>query len=551
MSKKKGERDSSIITEGLERVEKIQCSHDDPSVDIVLDTLKKGKQALVFVNTKPRAEKSAEELSKVVVLREDEKEYFSALSKSVLDALDKPTTQCERLARCVKSGIAFHHAGLAQKQRELIEDSFREGRIKVICCTPTLAYGLDLPAFRVIVKDLKRFGSRGIDWIPTLEIQQMFGRAGRPSYDKEGEAICIAKEIIEGKEISRRFISGEPEEIYSKLAVEPVLRTYILSLISSGFVDSRDSILAFFKKTFWAHQFQSTESLYATIDKMLALLREWEFIILPKGELSDDFVSADEIKNNSGADLTIFATPVGKRVAELYLDPMTAHHIIECLNASRKKLHSDFSFLQMVCHTLEMYPLLNVKTKEYEDVETFLLEKNSLLLEDEPESYALDYDEFLNSIKTAMLFCDWMDEKDEDFLLEKYNVRPGELSVKKGISDWLLYSAEELSMLLSMRELKPELERIRIRINYGAKEELLPLLRLKGIGKIRARLLFSNKIKDLGDVKKADLAILSQLIGKALAVDVKSQLGENVSEEDVKVKENKRKGQINLGDFSK
>ncbi|MCX6710873.1 MAG: hypothetical protein NTZ02_02170, partial [Candidatus Woesearchaeota archaeon] len=104
--------------------------------------------------------------------------------------------------------------------------------------------------------------------------------------------------------------------------------------------------------------------------------------------------------------------------------------------------------------------------------------------------------------------------------------------------------------LLGMRKTRPELEKLRICIDYGAKEELLPLLRLKGIGRIRARILYNNRIRDLGDVKKAELLTLSQLIGKTLALDIKSQLGEELSEEKVKVRENKRKGQINLEDFS-
>jgi helicase len=547
MPKKRKGADNSGAAEVPERIEEIECGNNDPSINIVLDTFKKGKQVLVFVNTKPRAEKAAEEISRAAVLKEDEKEYFGSLSKSVLCALDKPTKQCERLALCIKNGIAFHHAGLIQKQRELIEESFRCGKLKAICCTPTLAYGLDLPAFRVVVKDLKRFGNRGMDWIPTLEVQQMFGRAGRPSYDSEGEAICIAKDSADAREIKKRFISGKPEDIYSKLAVEPVLRTYILSLISSGFVNDRKSIISFFNKTFWAHQFQSTETLSATIAKMLLLLSEWNFISLPEKNTSFDFVSADKV--SEGASGIISATRAGKRVAELYLDPLTAHKIIECLMAAGKKKCSELSYVQMICNTLEMYPLLNVKSRESEDVEEFLLEKRHLILEKEPEQYDYEYDDFLKSVKTSMLFLDWIDEKDEEFLFEKYDVRPGELAVKKSRADWLLYSAAEIAEILGMRKEISELAKIRIRMDYGAKEELLPLLKLKGIGRVRARALFSNRIKDLGDVKACDLTTLSQIVGKAVALDIKSQLGEKLSPEEVKVKENKRKGQINLADF--
>ena len=61
--------------------------------------------------------------------------------------------------------------------------------------------------------------------------------------------------------------------------------------------------------------------------------------------------------------------------------------------------------------------------------------------------------------------------------------------------------------------------------------------------------MFNNKIKDISDVKKIDLTTLSQLIGKNIALDVKKQVGQDLSDEKVIVKENKRKGQINLGDY--
>ncbi len=534
----------AILKKNIERIELIQNIEDDVTINMVLDTLKKKKQALVFVNTKQRAEKTAEEIAKKVGIDASEKEKLNSLSEEILNALSKPTKQCERLAFCVKKSIAFHHAGLAQKQREAIEDSFRKGIIKIICCTPTLAYGVDLPAFRVIVKDLKRFGYRGTDWIPVLEVQQMFGRAGRPNYDNEGQAICIARTAGEERGIYKKYIKGKPEEIYSKLAVEPVLRTYLLSLIATGFVNSRKTIFSFFKKTFWAYQFHNMQMLNATINKMLALLKEWDFIT----EKKEDFVSADSLESSDAE--FIEATLLGKRVAELYIDPLTAHEIIDCLKNALRKPASELSFLQMICNTLEMYPLLNVRTKEYEEIEETLLEKQELFLQEEPKLYDAEYDEFLKSIKTALMFMDWIDEKSEEYILEKYNVRPGELAIKKNIADWLLYSAEELARILKFRKLINEIAKLRIRVDYGAKEELLPLLRLEQVGRVRARILYNNRIRDIGDVKKADMTTLSQLLGHKIALEVKKQVGQEFSEEKVKVKEHKRKGQVNIKDFS-
>jgi len=362
------------------RIVKIR-DEGDPLLNITLDTIRRGKQALIFLNTKQRAEKAAEDLSKHIILNAEEKKKLEELSQKAFSALETPTEQCRKLASAIRQGVAFHHSGLVQEQRELIEENFRSGLIKIICCTPTLAYGLDLPAFRVIVRDLKRFGTRGMDWIPVLEVQQMFGRAGRPSYDSEGEAICIADNEAQEDLIRKRYIHGVPEEIYSKLAVEPVLRTYILSLISAGIVSSRESILSFFTRTFWAHQFRDTNTLYGIIENMLDQLREWGFVEWGHNvkETTEAFVSADELENKRES--SIMATRLGQRVSQLYIDPLTAYELINSFQIAEKKEHDTFAVLQRISNTLEMRPLLNVRVKEYEEIEDFLMEHEHLLIQ--------------------------------------------------------------------------------------------------------------------------------------------------------------------------
>ena len=506
---------------------------DNDVLNIALDTIKIGKQALVFVNTKRSAEKTAEDIAKKIKTGSLE---LRNLSEDVLKVLSRPTKQCERLAFCIRKGIAFHHAGLTQKQKELIEDNFREGRVKIICATPTLAMGVDLPAFRVIIKDLRRYGPRGLAYIPVLEYLQQAGRAGRPKFDSFGEAIAIAKTEAEKDQICEMYILGEPEEIYSKLAVEPVLRTYLLSLIATNFTKSKKEIMEFFNKTFWAFQFSDMDKLEGIIMKMLDLLAEWELII----KEGDDFKRADELD-----DFKVKATIVGKRVAELYIDPLTAYFFICCLREASNKKLSDFSFLQMISHTLEMRPLLRLRVKEYDKVQEQLVAESDFLLEKEPSMYEPEYEEFLNSVKTGMMFHDWVSEKDEEFLLEEYNVRPGELRAKQDTANWLLHSSEELSRLLQFKSLIKEIVKLRLRMRYGVKEELLPLLRLEQIGRVRARKLHRNKIKDIADVKKVKLEILEQILGKKTALAVKKQVGEEVEV----VRENKRKGQISLKDY--
>ncbi|MBI2658268.1 hypothetical protein HYX08_06275 [Candidatus Woesearchaeota archaeon] len=506
---------------------------DSGVLNIALDTLKIGKQALIFANTKKSAEKTAEEISKKL---KTESGILRELSEKALNVLPRPTKQCERLALCMKKGIAFHHAGLTQKQKEIIEDNFRGGSIKIICCTPTLAYGVDLPAYRAVIKDLKRYTMHGLSWIPVLDYMQMSGRAGRPNYDKEGQSIAIALVKAEKEKIEEKYVNGAPEEIYSKLAVEPVLRTYVLSLIAANFTSTKKQLFEFFDRTFYAHQFKDLRRLHATIAKVLDLLEDWEFIM----RSGNDFSGANELDEEK-----LKTTLIGKRVAELYIDPLTAYFMITCLrNASDKKVNA-FSFLQMVSHTLEIRPMLKVGIREYDKMQESMLGVGEFLLESEPSMYEPEYEDFLNSVKTALMLDSWISEQDEEFLLEQYNIRPGEIRVKLEIADWLLYASEEICKIMHYQSLIREIIKLRLRLKYGVKEELLPLVRLENIGRARARTLFRNRIKDIKDIRNADLSTLTQLVGEKTALGIKKQLGQ----EQLEVPENKRKGQISLKDW--
>lgn len=549
----------------------------EPLHKLALETIEKNKQAIIFAPSRISAEKTADDLAKLI------DGNFPELEKKILKAASTPTKQCRKLSHSIRKGIAFHHAGLLQKQKDLIEEEFKKGKIKIICATPTLAAGLSLPVFRVIIKSLKRYsGQRGMDWIPVLEYLQMAGRAGRPEYESFGEAICLARDEAEKEEIYEKYVCGEPEEIYSKLAVEPVLRTYLLSLISSGVIYDETTMKEFFAHTFWAQQFQDLQKLGSITERMLSLLQEWGFVKISgeeryeetdreKGrEIKTDFVAASSLRKNKerGTGPKLNPTALGKRISELYLDPLTAKHLLNCLQNfnSAKNIENKqgikpeikqekaseinsgkntFSLLQMICHTLELRPLLRVKIREQEFIQEELTKRCHSLLEEEPDVYDLDYDEFLGSFKTALFFEAWIDEKDEDYLMEKFDIRPGEIRVKLEVADWLLYAAEELAALSNHKSAIKEIRKLRIRVKHGTKEELLPLLKLKGVGRIRARKLYASGCKDLGDLKKADLTSLAQLLGKAIAEDIKKQVGEEIKE----IASGKRKGQLSITKF--
>lgn len=502
----------------MNQILKIEKKYADSVTNLALDTLKNNKQALIFVNTKRSAEKCAEEISKK--LKQPNNELLE-LSVNSLKAVQKPTKQCRRLSTCLEKGIAFHHASLHSKQKDLIESNFRKGNIKIICCTPTLAAGLDLPAFRAIIRDVKRYTGRGMQNIPVLEYLQMSGRAGRPSYDKYGEAILVSSSDSQKNNLMEEYVNGEPEDIYSKLAVEPVLRTYLLSLISTKVIQTKDQILNFFEKTFWAFQFKDMHKLEKTIIRMLKLLESWEFIQFTDNKFR--------------------ATLLGKRIAELYIDPLTASEFVQALNKADENI-KHIALLQLVSNTLEMRPLLRVKLKEYDDFQEELTKYENYFLSEEPSMFDAEYDFYLNSVKTCFMLNDWIEEKDDDFLMENYDAGPGIVRIKIETANWLLYALYEIARIQQRQNILKDIIKLKFRLKYGAKEELLSLLRLKNIGRVRARKLFRANLKNISDVKNAKPEVLTRIIGsKKLAEELLNQTG-------AKIEKNNNKRQ--LSDFS-
>ena len=111
----------------------------------------------------------------------------------------------------------------------------RQGYIKILSATPTLAAGVNLPARTVVIGNYKRFmPGYGMQPIKVMEYKQMSGRAGRPQYDAEGTALLIASSDDEQEYLMKDYILGKPERIDSRLAQESALRGHTLAAGTPG-----------------------------------------------------------------------------------------------------------------------------------------------------------------------------------------------------------------------------------------------------------------------------------------------------------------------------
>jgi len=494
--------------------QEIRADGDDLT-GLVTDIIGSGGQALIFVSTRRSSEALAKSLANVLRPRLDEKlrEHLAKVAETISREQEEPTSMAARLAKCVEGGAAFHNAGLTNAQRALVEREFKRGRILCIVATPTLAAGINLPARRVIIRDLNRFDvNLGLSPIPVLEIKQMCGRAGRPKYDTYGEAILFAKDLDEVDELMQEYFLSEPEAIESKLGSEPALRMHVLASVATGHVHTEEDLLAFFNRTFFAFT-GDVHTIHGKIQDVLGFLEKEDFLRRNEGFLKPTFF--------------------GKRTSDLYIDPLSAVRMRDSLLNERE---TPFYHLWTICSTPDM-PKLYLRRGDYAWVEQ-KIDEEALAFPVE------DYDFFLAEVKTASLLDDWIAERTEEEITKKFGIGPGDVRRLTEQAEWLLYSMAELGKIFNKKKVR-DLTRLTVRVRYGVREELLELVSLRGVGRVRARALFQRGLRTLRDIQKADPNELARIptIGPTLARKLKEQVGQAVDVREIE-------GQAALGDFA-
>ncbi|MCP4650091.1 MAG: DEAD/DEAH box helicase [PVC group bacterium] len=474
----------------------------DDVAALAIDCIKDTGQVLVFVTTRRSAQAEARRISKEVqhILTTKEKTKLNDLAKEIETSAGETTKVSKQLGEYLKNGVVFHHAGLHYSHRKIIEDSFRQNLIKVICATPTLAVGVNLPSRRTIIRGLYRYVSGvGMRPVRVMEYKQMSGRAGRPGYDKFGESVLFARNKSEQQDLFSDFIFADSEPIHSHLGNESALRVHLLASIVTGFITSEESAFEFIKKTFFSYQ----EKYYDLSDMILEIL---------------EFLESEDMIQKKASQL--LPTAFGTRISRLYIDPISAVILRDCLKDAPTALHPT-TLLYLICSIPDMCKLA-LKKQDIEKLVPFA-DKHADLFE-LPLPLDDDYSSQLAKIKTVLLLMQWMEEVKEDTICTSFGIGPGDVHRFVETAEWLFYATIELSKLFKTPTIE-KLHNIRTQLRYGIKSELMDLVRLKGIGRTRARNLFSAGFKNMQKLQTAPLQKLQKVptIGKEIAANIKKQ----------------------------
>lgn len=478
----------------------------DPVTGLSISTILERGQVLVFNNTRQSSLNYAERMRDHIIktLSEEDKRSLKDVADHVLSE-GEVNRISQRLAECIKNGAAFHHAGLSPSHRRIVEKAFKTFKLKVVCSTPTLAAGVNLPARRVILQDYRRYDpSMGYSPIQTLEFHQMAGRAGRPQYDEYGEAILIAKGQEELGPLLENYVLAPPERVWSKLANEPALRSHILAFIASFAPVDEDGLTSFIDKTFYAHQY-GWPTVMPAFKKVLNFLETEGFI----AHTSRGFI----------------ATMIGQRVSQLYIDPLSA--VILRNGLSKNTQTTPLAYLHLICSTPDMAKMY-LRRGDRRKLDAKLKRRIQEMLIPPPDSIEepYEYESYLSSLKTSLILNDWIEERSEDYIIEEHGVGPGDVYNLSQTASWIAYAAKELCLILNLHQHLQPLQNLKLRLEVGCREDALQLATLEGIGRVRARQLYNFGYRSLEDLAKASIGELTQVptIGLEIAKLILRQL---------------------------
>ena len=460
---------------------------NDVIVKILEKSIKDDSQALAFVSTRRFTESLATYVAKKISkkINKVQREKFKEVADKILEVPKKkgslPTSTCLKLAESCEKGVAFHHAGLFNEQKEIIEDEFRNGNILMITATPSLMYGVNLPSKTVVIRDHTRWTSTGPQPIPVFDYEQMSGRAGRPQYDDVGYSYLIAKTMDEAQNLQEYYVDGEIELTNSKLVDnKDAIYRQVIAQIASSLSKNLDELTDFFGKTLYGYQMKNNPSMALFADDSL----KYELEIALEFLLKNGIIRATP----EGLKTTEF----GNLIAKSNYSVETAVKIKEYIS-DIDEIHTE-EFIYALCETPDI-PLISFKGRKSKDP-----------VRDKLSEFGLFAVDIGNPEATAVSLIEWINERSEYEIENKYNVYSASTRRSAYDASRLVKFAKDTSGVLGNYSNLKEFDYLSARLYYGVKEDIIPLVvGVKRLGRKRARNLVKIFGNDLSNISEKDL----------------------------------------------
>lgn len=166
----------------------------------------------------------------------------------------------------------FHNADLEKEKRHAVEDRFKNGSLRVVIATSTLAWGVNLPSRRVIITGVHR----GMSEVETYDVAQMAGRAGRPGFDPRGDVHILVPDRNPDHHVERL---STPKKIESQLLnytgseESPHYKTLAFHLVSEihhGSISRIEDVHEWYARSLAYFQYEELDQ--SVVDRTMDLL---------------------------------------------------------------------------------------------------------------------------------------------------------------------------------------------------------------------------------------------------------------------------------------
>jgi len=474
-------------------IEKCPNLSDNAYINSVVNFLRRGMSVIQFRQTRRNAQSSATGVA----------DWFKneGIDPLNMDIKFSETANKKSLERATSYGCGYHHGGMVRRDKNLITELYEKRHLNFIASTTTLSAGINIPASVGLVEFMRFDIKEGLKPIPKNETLQCFGRIGRPQFDSYGTALLLlnakgrSRGWIEGaiQDLSDMYFIGKPDPILSSYYKKRNLLSAILGVVASGDVKTIDELEDYLKGSL--SYLQNKRRLNANADDVLYEMK---------------YASNPLIKIENGK---IIATSLGKAVNSLYVHPKTAIRLIEA-SQSLPSDASDFAIVFWACSTPEFRNFYPPHSKKKGWIEIMKQKSDEIYL----DGINADY---INPLMTAMVLVGseerpyaWIRETDIKSLEKYWSIQAGDLQAiigGSGTANWIMYAFSIIAKIMKNEQLSKRAMELGTQIRYGIRKELIELVKIREVGRSRARKLWNRGYKDAYDVADADVDTLAKI----------------------------------------
>lgn len=219
------------------------------------------KPALIFVPSRRQTRLTAQDFIHMCGNEENPRRFLHMSDDELADVLERVSDETLQLS--LQFGIAIHHAGLVDEDRKISHELFEQQKVQILIATSTLAWGVNLPAYLVVIKGTQFYDAKVEKYknMDLTDVLQMMGRAGRPAFDTTGVAMVFTKQST--KSFYKYFLNiGFPVES----SLHKFMEDHIGAEISARTIKTRQEALDFLTWTFLFRRIHANPSYYDVED---------------------------------------------------------------------------------------------------------------------------------------------------------------------------------------------------------------------------------------------------------------------------------------------